>query len=282
MGSVNLQNQLVVATNILILFTLLLSFGVNAKSSVVNNHDFIILSDEYDNGYPEHKYHEILDLFIEVYTPIFKTRGGSFHILRDFKDGSVNAWAWRLSDEYHLEVPGGMSRYYLITEEGFITTICHEIGHLLGGAPIKGSRGSISSEGQSDYYSSSKCLKRILPLVTPYKEISSDPEIEKICDQDPSPICARAFNGMKSLTSYYAKLEKMKFPGLFSDSTYIAKKTIDSHPKSQCRLDTMKRGYFCPVDMDEDFSLSSILTGACHLNYFPEFARPVCWFKEAD
>ena len=138
-----------------------------ARHAVVGDDVAFILSNDYDNGYPEQKYTYVLDTFIEVYTPIIAKRGGTFHILRDFKDGSVNAWAWRIGSEYHLEVPGGMSKYYLITEEGFIATICHELGHLLAGSPTKGQGGNISVEGQSDYFSSSKCLSRMLLKISP-------------------------------------------------------------------------------------------------------------------
>lgn len=250
------------------------------KHSVVGDNAAFITSDEYDNGYPVEKYHSVLDTFIKIYSPVIARRGGTFHILRDFKDGSVNAWAWRIADEYHLEVPGGMSKYYLISEEGFITTICHEIGHLLGGSPTKGRRGNISVEGQSDYFSTSKCLERMLAEITPYQDLKVDEEVERICTDSNSQNCRRALNGMKSLTSYYAKIEKVEFPSLFKDSPRVVRSTLKTHPKSQCRLDTMKRAYFCPVDRDEEFSFEDQKIGACHLNYFPEFARPKCWYRE--
>ena len=91
--------------------------------------------------------------------------------------------------------------------------------------------------------------------------------------------CMRAFSGMKSLTSYYAKLEGAKAPNLSVESTDIARRTLKSHPKAQCRLDTMKKGYFCPVDIDIPFSLTDPAQGACHKNNAPKFARPRCWYK---
>lgn len=262
---------------LLFILLTLLSLISATKHSVVPNKDALILSDEYDNGYPENKYNEILDKFIEIYTPVIAIKGGTFHILRDFKDGSVNAWAWRLSDEFHLEVPGGMSRYYLISEEGFITTICHELGHLLGGAPLKGSKSHISSEGQSDYFGASHCLKRVLSEITPYKPLKVDPELETVCSDE---LCKRAMSGMKSINAYYAKIAKVPFPRLSIESTEVARRTKDSHPKPQCRLDTMKRAYLCPVSFKDEVSYEDPKVGSCHLNYFPEFARPACWFKE--
>lgn len=265
---------------LLFLFSTFSSTTSIRKHSVVGDNAAFITSDEYDNGYPAEKYHSVLDTFIKIYSPVIAKRGGTFHILRDFKDGSVNAWAWRIADEYHLEIPGGMSKYYLISEEGFIATICHEIGHLLGGSPTKGLGGNISVEGQSDYFSTSKCINRMLSKITPYKELKADSEVIKICKNDSNQNCMRAFSGMKSLTSYYAKLEKVSFPSLHSEATNIVRETLKNHPKSQCRLDTMKRAYFCPVDQDEDFSFDDQRVGACHLNHFPEFARPKCWYRE--
>ena len=264
--------------SLLLLFSLSI-FGLG-KSSGVGEHALYLDSDEYDNGYPESKYNSVLDTFIEIYSPIIAKRGGTFHILRDFSDGAVNAWAWRIGNEYHLEIPGGMSRYHLINEEGFITIICHEIGHMLGGAPFRSDYNTISVEGQSDYFSTSKCLRRMLRAISPYKPISMDSEVEKICKDSSEENCERAFSGMKSITSYFAKIEKVKAPGLFSDSTRVVSRTLKAHPKSQCRLDTMKRGFLCPVDEDVDFSSDDNKTGSCHQDYFPEFSRPKCWFRE--
>lgn len=259
----------------LFFFLFFISLGLNSytptTSSLVDNP--IYLGDDYNNGYPESKYHAVLDKFIEVYTPIINKRGGSFHILRDFTDGAVNAWAWKMGNEYHLEVPGGLSRYYLINEEAFIVTICHELGHLLGGAPLKS---EISFEGQSDYFATTHCAKLMLPKITPHKELAPSFEIENLCqDQANQSLCHRLLSGSQSISNYFAKLEGSAFPSLTHESEETVSQTIKKHPKAQCRLDTFKRGSFCFADFDK-ISESDPHAGYCR----GEFARPNCWYQE--
>lgn len=56
-----------------------------------------------------------------------------------------------------------------MTEDAFLVTVCHELGHLLGGAPYHGQKiykyRAFSSEDQADKFSASKCLKRVFPKI---------------------------------------------------------------------------------------------------------------------
>ena len=194
--------------------------------------------DRYDNGYTEDRYHEVLDHLIKVYEPIIQAQGGVFIIDRDWSDGAVNMWAERIGNEFILEVPGGMARYHLISEEGFISSLCHELGHLLGGPP-----GGlyISYEGQSDYYAGQSCIAKVLGGFSPQKTLPLDLEVAEICQGD--QLCSRSLQGMKSLTSYYAELEGVGFPQFKTPSTVEVSKTLTAHPPAQCRLDTFLAGY---------------------------------------
>tara|TARA_Y100000768_G_C23989241_1_gene691038 strand:+ start:548 stop:1345 length:798 start_codon:yes stop_codon:yes gene_type:complete len=254
----------------------LISFSLNPILTFSHSfiHQTIKLGDEYDNGYPEERYHKVLDTVEAVYGPIIAAKGGTLTILRDFRDGTVNAFAERWGDNYRLEIPGGSSRYYLFTEEGFITLICHEMGHLLGGAPVKSK--VISVEGQSDYYSTTHCAKKIYHELKPYKTYEITTELENICSlEDDKDACYRLLMGAQSLANFLAKLEKVDFPSLSKEDPNVVTRTLSKHPKSQCRLDTMKRGALCHAD-EEDISFTDPDKGYC---YSPENQRPKCWFK---
>ena len=212
---------------------------------------------KYDNGYTEARYDEILQILRGVYGPIIEARGGEFHLLTDWTDGAVNMWAFRIGDEYWLELPGGMARYGLINEEAFLTSICHELGHLLGGPPY---RSEISLEGQSDYYATLECVEKLLPAVVPIKNLPEDLEVSEACVANNFPdqeLCQRALQGAKSLTSYYAELEKVPFPQISTPSSVVVAQTLTVHPPAQCRLDTFVAGLF-------------------------KWQRPACWFKASQ
>lgn len=195
------------------------TFAKTPLCQLVEDHAYVSTEkSRYNNGYKESRYHQVLDTFIDEFTPEIKKRKGTFHIMRDWSDGAVNAWAWRIGDEYWIEAPGGMSRYHLINEEGFLTTLCHELGHLLGGEPM---RNEISFEGQADYFSTKACLKRILIRLKKDHAFKNQ------------------LSGVSSLTSYYAELAKVPFPTISTPSDRVVNQTITTHPEPQCRFDTM-------------------------------------------
>lgn len=250
--------------------TILLSFLFLCQ--LVENHvtiDFNRYSNRvenpYDNGYPEERYHQVLDTLTSEFQGEALKRGGSFHILRDWGDGAVNAWAWRIGDEFWIEVPGGMSRYHLINEEGFLTVLCHELGHLFGGSPHGN---EISYEGQADYYSTMKCVSRVFHALG-YPEKPSQYSCQgKFCDE--------RLKGAESLSSYYAFLGKDPLPSLGTPDRSSVNQTNRAHPRAQCRFDTMVAGLQC--SNREDFSYRNFQDGAC----MGTGARPRCWFSPGE
>lgn len=233
---------------------LFLSFSTAGASTHFKT-NYVELDDKYNNGYTEARYESVLDQVIELYSPVIVALGGSFHILRDWSDGAVNMWAFKLGSEYWLEIPGGMSRYNLISEEGFLMSICHELGHLLGGAPFKGN-GDISLEGQSDHFAGRDCIDFVLENIEPFKEIKLDPEVVGFCaDLVGRKDCERSVSGALSLTSYYAELEKVPAPKISTPSKVVVGETLRTHPPAQCRLDSFLAGYL-------------------------GIKRPACWFKK--
>lgn len=234
----------------LVLFAMMNSLSWGALPHSDKNPLLSPLGNPYDNGYPEERYHQVLDHIIKIYTPLVKNEGGTFRIKRDWTDGAVNMWAERWGQDYILEVPGGMARYYLISEEGFILSICHEIGHLLGGPPQ--SR-TISYEGQADYYATQTCMALVLADFERSERLVADNEVNEICAGN--NFCERVLMGAKSLSSLYAELEKAPMPLFKTPSRQVVSKTLTKHPPAQCRLDTFLAGY-------------------------QQRPRPACWYKE--
>lgn len=233
--------------------------------------DYVVMdltneSGRYDNGYKEERYNYVLDQFLVEFGPDVAKGNGSLFIQRDWSDGAVNAWAWRIGKEYWLEIPGGMARFYLIKETGFLSTLCHELGHLLGGTPH---RNSISYEGQADYYSSMKCMGRMLKRLGYQEKIDGTIHCE-------GRFCNERYAGILSLTSYYAELEKKPIPSLKTPSTDVVNRTLSSHPSGQCRFDTMIEALKCANK--DSFSYIDAFKGACR----GVGARPLCWFNPEE
>jgi hypothetical protein len=65
-------------------------------------------------------------------------------------------------DLYKLMVLGGTTRIQYFSKDAYAAVICHELGHIIGGAPFQTFEGAewSSSEGQSDFFAANVCLKK--------------------------------------------------------------------------------------------------------------------------
>lgn len=272
---------------ILITFFIFFPF-LKLKATLVPEGSEFLLNSRYDNGYEEERFERVTKSFETYWRPHFESMGASFYLDTDWGDGAVNAWAWREGTRYSLEIPGGLSRFHTMSEEAFVMILCHELGHLMGGMPARTSQ--ISYEGQSDYFAALKCFPRFYEVML--KELngfksgvnrtifSSEKEFAKKCLEHQNPkLCEHSLLGALGPTAYYAELEKSKTPSLATPDLTIARRTLDSHPKAQCRFDTMVVATFCPADPFELPSWIDATVGQCHQGFWPTFARPACWYR---
>ncbi len=263
---------------------LYLAINLSAKKSAAVGGNFAYLSDEFDNGYPEKRFDFVLRAFGQFFGPQVEKAGGHLRIVKDWNDGAVNAWGWKEGNAWFLEVPGGISRYSLINEEAFVSVLCHELGHLMGGAPTNGSSGTISVEGQADFYSVQKCFRAFADKIAPFYPLKidmggRDQEIQAVCQRNQdAKLCESALLGALSLTGYYASIEDKPAPYLLQPDLSVVSSTLEMHPSAQCRLDTMLASTLCPVSPADEISWQDPTVGYCHQLLHPEFARPRCWF----
>ena len=167
--------------------------------------------------------------------------------------------------EATLSISGFMARQELMTEDAFRLLLCHEVGHVLGGAPKQSPGHWSSSEGQADYYSTSKCIKRILP---------NDDNLHQ---------------RIRKASLALAQLDALgngnhpEAVSLDNKDKTIVLNSISTHPNSQCRLDTLIAGLNCKVDPYLDFDRTDSNIGACTRknadNSISKAARPRCWFR---
>ncbi|MBN8536055.1 MAG: hypothetical protein J0M15_03290 [Deltaproteobacteria bacterium] len=273
----------------------------------------------------EKTFNQVIHAVEEVYDPIFRQMGqGRFHIRNLWTDDTVNAVAFicdpaqllnnSASDENTkamkekcssllytapnvtvrtrvVEMYGGLARHPLMTAEGLLLVACHEIGHHLGGAPLY-SGSNLSTEGQSDYFSTAKCAKTILSKVPNNEgwiQVANIPlEVRTSC-QNAFPnnllraaVCMRSSMAGLSLARVLASFSSDWRQIDFSRTNKIkVNETFQGHPEAQCRLDTLYAGALCNVSEDIPFSLRDPRAGACLLqrNQFRS-ARPSCWYKD--
>ncbi len=258
-------------------------------------------------GISEQMFNKIIDQVEKVYAPIVQSKGGNLVIERKWKDNTVNAYAVRSGDTWRVAMFGGLARHPEATPDGFAMVLCHELGHHLAGAPKYGGTDWASVEGQSDYFASAKCMRKVLEKIDNweslrrlYDENDIDPLVAERCkagqgaSKQQFAICVRSALGGKALARLLASVGGSSEPDFNTPDTSKVKSTMQGHPPAQCRLDTYFGGAVCPVGHDQDFDDKDPKKGACNLSAGQERqtsrrealmntlgARPACWYADS-
>ena len=231
-----------------------------------------------DSGITEREFNRVIDRAEAAYRPIVAQKGGKLEVERNWKDGTVNAYASQSGSTWKVAMFGGLARHPAITYEGFALVICHELGHHIGGHP---KMGWATNEGGADYFATLKCLRRTLP--------DAPSKVDQVAKQGCDAIyrdraararCAAGAMAGLSAASLFQELRGIpKLSFATPDPAQVAE-TDDSHPAPQCRLDTYYQGALCAKTLGEDVSNTDPTTGACaRKNGFVSGLRPRCWYK---
>jgi hypothetical protein len=196
-----------------------------------------------------------------------------------------------------VRIDGGVLASPRLTPDSLRITVCHELGHIFGGAtrrnvPLEwdGARAAdgkslLSAEGQADYYATLVCFRkmvegqdhraalegRVVPAVAKAKC-----ERSWGADSEEALVCERAFVGSLDFLNFVKD-----FPiALEASAPEIAEEPIiDMYPSRQCRLDTLVAGALCrsrfPLQLDRDRPGSSDCPQL-------EARRPSCWCPHND
>jgi hypothetical protein len=257
---------------------------------VPKNNLFISVGDKEAAGLSLQQFNAVIDKVESVYSPIVSTLGGNLEVVRNWSDGTVNAYAEREGDSWKVSMFGGLARHKTITEDGFALVVCHEIGHHIGGAPKYYGDDWASNEGQADYFATMKCLRRVW-LSDNNEEIvrsmSVPATLKQSCenqwsDASERAICIRGGMAGDSVSRLFAALRWSQPAKFESPDTRVVSRTDDNHPATQCRLDTYFQGALCEISFSEDVAEDSEVTGTCHGSTGHKIGlRPLCWFKPA-
>jgi len=238
-------------------------------------------------GITRAQFDNILDRLQSQYATEFSRRGVRLVIERKWSDGTVNAYASRSGSSWKITMFGGFARHASITYDGFASVACHEIGHHVGGAP-RYSGDWASNEGQSDYYATAKCLKRMFEKEDNEKILAGrtiDPTAKSHCEsthrsRQDQLLCIRTAMAGVSLAGVFQSFEGGRKPALNTPDKKVVSRTNSNHPASQCRLDTYFQGGLCQVSPHSAVSDRDASVGYCYdSRTYAKGRRPLCWFK---
>ncbi|MCF8059469.1 MAG: hypothetical protein K9K67_09245 [Bacteriovoracaceae bacterium] len=240
------------------------------------------------NSMTEERFNEIIDKVEAVYAPIIKKeRRARLKVNRKWTDDTVNASAQQFWKLWIVNMYGGLARHPAVTDDGFALVVCHELGHHLGGAPKNGlPMGWASNEGQSDYFASLKCFRKVFEgddNIQIIKNMTIDAHAALHCslqwsNAEDQALCVRSAMAGKALATLLAggtRSVNFKTP-----DTSVVDRTNDRHPQGQCRLDTYFQGALCTVPHTTDVSKSDATVGTCNRSGNDQVGiRPLCWYK---
>lgn len=246
-----------------------------------------------NTGITEEQFNSVIDKAETIYSPIVSNYGGKLVVERKWTDPTVNAYAQQSGTTWKVSMFGGLARHATITPDGFALVVCHEIGHHIGGAPRKNSAWAsswASNEGQSDYFATLKCLRKIwISDNTPkrIRKMNVPAALSAACTEQHGKtgvdyaLCVRGGMAGHSVARLFQVLRNSNVePKFDTPDTKVVAKTDDNHPATQCRLDTYFQGALCDVSMNEDVTSTSEVTGTCHGSLgHKKGTRPLCWFK---
>lgn len=204
----------------------------------------------------------------------------------EYQNDTQNAYTSRVGKKQVIKVFGGIAREPMISADGISFVACHELGHTLGGDPTKAiGTNYYSSEGQSDYFASVKCFKRVYRsedneaiislLKVPFLIKATCNEQFK-SDANEAALCIRTSLAAIEVTNWLAKFSKIPAPSIENKDPTVVTSTQLDFPSLQCRLDTLLAGAICKSQTVGD-NPGKLNDGYCEYNEIG--SRPLCWFK---
>jgi hypothetical protein len=269
----------------MIILTLLFVLTLQDAASYFNN--------DWPKAMTEKEFDDLITWFYKKYAPKVKKLGGELVVEKDWDEEIAHASARREKDQWIIRILGGMARHPMITKDALVLTLCHELGHHLGGAPKKKDLFTTSwssIEGQADYWASVKCFPELFEEEDNVKFLSGQ-KVSQIVktrcekshlDQRKTALCIRGALAGLSVARFYNRSQEETLPLKFeTPDKNLVKKTNFNHPAPQCRLDTHFQGALCSVDWRILNNQSDLYEGFCNLrDGHKEGVRPGCWFKE--
>ncbi len=277
------------------LFLVVSLFCSSTFASLLPENNFNIPVGEKSRGVGKAFYDFVIDRLDEMYRPVMDELGVDFEVERLWEDGQVNAAVMKTPSVYKLRVYGGLARFSPMEKDPFVLVLCHEIGHLFGGAPTWKPHNFVSSEGQADYYSTLKCFRKFVAdddndgIIgdRPIHPLALDRCGQSFGDNSKDySICLRSSLAIEDLANVLVSLrEGEPLPKLDTPDPYVRRVILfNGYPNIQCRIDTLFAGSICAVTSETDvFSNDKYNENVCSVfNGDLLGKRPKCWYAPRE
>lgn len=253
--------------------------GVSPSINKSNSYE-ILASEDLGSEIKEKNFHQIINNVYALYAATGAKLRRPFVIsTADWQKPYFSAWAAYNESQnlYSINFWGGFARIPSMTESAFALTVCHEIGHIIGGAPYHKSQHNnhMSAEGQSDFFASALCFKKYalnydLPVPTEQNPYGTALCYDKFKNENAQfELCLQTLKAGNDLAKVlvFTSFRDIEVAYDTPSNEVVDQTNTDGYPSIQCRLDTFMRGSLAKYN-------------AKHINLSDEAElRPECWFK---
>lgn len=201
----------------------------------------------------------------------------------DWQQTYLGAGTTYYQNTFTIMLLGGMVRAPGSNFSLIAFTLCHEVGHYLGGHPKQRFSGEdeddwASAEGQADWFAAHSCLPKVYRYFKKHKperliEVSYLTEALPFCSSysahaDLCQWMLSAGLGFVRFAHYYYERQSPLVSLAFEASERPIETVRSAYPSLQCRLDTAKQGTYCALE-----SLG-------YKNINSQCQRPACWYRD--
>ncbi len=288
----------------------ILFFAVSSNASWLAPEDIrkdLKPADYQNSNMSEAEFQQRIKTLQDLYAPIVARHGGKLSISGDWKGEKPNAAASQRLGSWQVKTTGGLARRPELTGDGFSLILCHELGHHLGGFSIAPAQGPMerpwaSNEGQSDYFSTQVCARKLwapdFATNAEFRKIVSE-KAQKKCDSvwvntADQDLCYRILTAVESMIKTMSTLMNKPMPDFETPDLTVVPETSHKHPPVQCRMDTTTQGALCQAVFNESLIPGKSVPGGINsleaeqeaatfscaaFSGFNIGLRPTCWFK---
>jgi len=171
------------------------------------------------------KFFRILSHMEETFQYLAIENDEELNIMGGWNEPTADMAFARRWDSAQVLIYRGMAHRPELNTDALMLIVCHEIGHLYGGAPYSNVSNGLSLEGQADYFATGVCLEKALKSFR-------DSNIEERINQ-----------AMLNVGKFLANNRSITHPQFDTPDLSIVDETLLTHPAPQCRLDTFLAGY---------------------------------------
>lgn len=259
----------------------------NSLASMLPTNDLRIPMNQKSN-IDQNQFNQTIDTIVDEFQIDLLSHGVSeIKVNKDWESDRVNASAKKKDGIFQLNVYGGLGRHGLMNQDALALIVCHEIGHIVGGAPTWKPFSIASSEGQADYFATLKCFRRIHKksqkeyLKEDVNELAWNKCREQYSQEQEFHLCLRSSKAQERLALLLQTLSKEpKTPDFSTPDPYVIMFTLfNGYPNIQCRLDTLFAGSLCINDTNELLDMKLYNKSVCSkFSNHKTGVRPKCWY----